>query len=96
MTQLQASENLKDIKYCILDVETTGLDSNRDHIIEVAGVQYSEDGQIDTFSSLVRPSVAIPEQITYLTGITDADVLNAPDISTCLLYTLTLPTNREV
>ena len=82
MTQLQASENLKDIKYCILDVETTGLDSNSDHIIEVAGVQYSEDGQIDTFSSLVRPSVAIPEQITYLTGITDADVLNAPDIST--------------
>ena len=80
MTQLYSGQNLRDVSYCVLDVETTGLDSRHDQIIEIAGVQYTEGGKIETFSSLVKPNGPIPEQITYLTGISDLDVQNAPTI----------------
>jgi len=61
----------------ILDVETTGLDTARDEIIELGMVKftYRPDGQIvrvvDTFSAFNQPSGTIPAEVTALTGITD-------------------------
>ncbi|VIO72723.1 DNA polymerase III PolC-type [Bradyrhizobium ivorense] len=61
----------------LLDVETTGLDPVRDEIIELGMVKftYLADGRIarvvDTFSCFNQPSIAIPPEITALTGITD-------------------------
>ncbi|WP_338827997.1 3'-5' exonuclease [Bradyrhizobium sp. 27S5] len=61
----------------LLDVETTGLDPVRDEIIELGMVKFSylADGRIgqviDTFSCFNQPSMAIPAEITALTGITD-------------------------
>ncbi|WGS23986.1 MULTISPECIES: 3'-5' exonuclease [unclassified Bradyrhizobium] len=61
----------------LLDVETTGLDPVRDEIIELGMVKftYLPDGRIarviDSFSCFNQPSVAIPAEITALTGITD-------------------------
>jgi DNA polymerase III subunit epsilon len=60
----------------ILDVETTGLDPMRDEIIELAMLKfdYGSDGSVfrvlDQFSRLREPTVAIPIEITKLTGIT--------------------------
>src|SRR5260221_9690116 len=60
----------------ILDVETTGLDPTRDEIIELAMLKfgYGSDGSVfrvlDQFSRLREPTVAIPIEITKLTGIT--------------------------
>ncbi|MBP2427453.1 3'-5' exonuclease [Bradyrhizobium elkanii] len=61
----------------LLDVETTGLDTTKDEIIELGMVKFSylADGRIgrviDTLSSFNQPSIAIPAEITALTGITD-------------------------
>ena len=61
----------------LLDVETTGLDPARDEIIELGMVKftYLPDGRIgrvvDTFSCFNQPSIAIPPEITALTGITE-------------------------
>ncbi|MGY3697622.1 DNA polymerase-3 subunit epsilon [Bradyrhizobium sp. USDA 3240] len=61
----------------LLDVETTGLDTAKDEIIELGMVKFSylADGRIgrvvDTFSCFNQPSIAIPAEITALTGITD-------------------------
>jgi DNA polymerase III subunit epsilon len=61
----------------LLDVETTGLDTARDEIIELGMVKftYLPDGRIgrviDTFSCFNQPSIPIPTEITALTGITD-------------------------
>ena len=44
----------KDI-FVAIDIETTGLDSRKDKIIEIAAVKFSYDGIIDTFSSLINP-----------------------------------------
>ena len=65
----------------LLDVETTGLDTARDEIIELAMVKftYLPDDRIaritDVFSSFNEPQNPIPAEITELTGITDEMVL---------------------
>jgi DNA polymerase III subunit epsilon len=65
----------------MLDVETTGLDTAKDEIIELAMVKfaYLPDDRIaritDVFSSFNEPQYPIPAEITDLTGITDEMVL---------------------
>ena len=61
-----------------LDLETTGLDSDRDTIIEVGAVKFQGDLVIDTFQSFVNPGRPIPEFIQRLTGITPSKVKRAP------------------
>jgi DNA polymerase-3 subunit epsilon len=61
----------------LLDVETTGLNTRQDEIIELAMVKfaYLPDDRIarvtDVFSSFNEPENPIPAEITDLTGITD-------------------------
>jgi DNA polymerase-3 subunit epsilon len=61
----------------VLDVETTGLDSASDEVIELGMVKftYLPSGEIvrvvDTFSSLNEPTRQIPLEATKLHGITD-------------------------
>jgi DNA polymerase-3 subunit epsilon/ATP-dependent DNA helicase DinG len=63
-----------------LDLETTGLDAERDAIIEVGAVKFRDDEIIDTFSTFVKPGRPIPSQITELTGIHDEDMVGAPGL----------------
>ena len=61
----------------LLDVETTGLDQQKDEVIELGMVKfdYLPNGKIagvrDVFTSFNEPSVPISPEITALTGITD-------------------------
>ena len=60
-----------------LDLETTGLDTTRDEVIEIGMLKfaYTKDGRvthvIDTFGAFNEPSITIPALITKLTGIDD-------------------------
>src|SRR5882762_2025453 len=61
----------------LLDVETTGLDTASDEVVELGMVKFSyhPDGSVaavlDTFSSLNEPSRTIPEAAIKLHGITN-------------------------
>lgn len=61
----------------LIDVETTGLDQQKDEIIELGMVKfdYLPDGRIaglrDVFTSFNEPSGPIPPEVSALTGITD-------------------------
>ncbi len=61
-----------------IDIETTGLDENREAIIEVAAVKFNGRRVEDEFTTLINPGKAIPEFITGLTGIDNAMVRPAP------------------
>jgi ATP-dependent DNA helicase DinG len=61
-----------------IDIETTGLDENREAIIEIAAVKFNGRRVEDEFSTLVNPGKAIPDFITGLTGIDNAMVRQAP------------------
>jgi len=63
-----------------LDIETTGLDSQKDAIIEIGAVRFNEHRLEGEWTSLVNPGVRIPPFITQLTGISDQMVLRSPSI----------------
>lgn len=56
--------------YAVIDIETTGLDPNRDEIIEIAALVVTKSYvPVMEFSTLVRPQRPVPPEITRLTGI---------------------------
>lgn len=73
-------------KYVVVDLETSGLDKNRDYIIEVGAVKI-ENGKItDRFSSLVNtPQMEfLPKEVAKLTGITFEQLKTAPSVGEVL------------
>lgn len=66
--------------YVALDLETTGLNADRDQITEIGAVRFQGDRILDRFVTFVNPQRSIPLRIQQITGITDADVANAPTI----------------
>jgi DNA polymerase-3 subunit epsilon/ATP-dependent DNA helicase DinG len=61
-----------------LDLETTGLNPDKDAIIEIGAMKFRDGEIVEEFTTLVNPGRPIPPEITMLTGITDRDVLGAP------------------
>lgn len=70
--------------YTVFDIETTGLDSKYDEIIEIGALKIRNNKIIDQFSFLIKPSSPIDEFITKLTGITNEMVSDAPNINEIL------------
>ena len=71
-----------DIRYAIVDVETTGFSPREDRVVEVACVVL--DGalrEVASFSSLVDPGRPIPAYATAVHGIRDRDVAGAPSLA---------------
>lgn len=67
--------------FCIIDLETTGLNPKKDQIIEIAALKVEGGVITQKFHSLVKPSYDfIPINITNLTGITNAMVIDKPKI----------------
>ena len=66
------------MKYAILDIETTGGKYNEEGITEVAIYQFDGNQITDQFISLVNPEKSIQAFVVKLTGITDKMVIGAP------------------
>lgn len=64
--------------FVIFDVETTGLRTGVDRLTEIGAVKYVDGAERSRFQTFVNPERHIPEEITQLTGITDAMVSGAP------------------
>jgi ATP-dependent DNA helicase DinG len=67
-----------------IDIETTGLDANKDAIIEIGAIKFNGHRIEDEWSTFINPNRHIPENITSLTGIDDSMVRNAPRIGEVL------------
>lgn len=60
------------------DLETTGINTQSDRIIEIAVVKYPPRGTAKEFEHRINPEIPIPPSSTVVHGITDADVALAP------------------
>lgn len=70
--------------YVVFDVETTGLSSAYDTIIELAGVKIKDGEIIDSFESFANPHRPLPEKIIEITNITDDMLIDAPEVDKVL------------
>jgi len=62
----------------VFDLETTGVDPDKDRIVQIAIIRIEPDGQRKTFESLVNPEVPIPAEATKVHGISDDNVRDQP------------------
>jgi ATP-dependent DNA helicase DinG len=67
-----------------LDLETTGLDPDKDAVIEIGAVRFKGKRVEGEWNTLIHPGRPIPPFITQLTGITDQMVRQAPMIRLAL------------
>ncbi|KHL92043.1 ATP-dependent DNA helicase DinG [Paenibacillus sp. IHB B 3415] len=73
------------MKFAVLDFETTGTQSVGE-IIQVGLAIIEEDRSISrVYGSYVKPGAPIPPFITGLTGITDSDVQDAPELDEMMM-----------
>jgi DNA polymerase-3 subunit epsilon len=75
---------LHDVTFCVVDLETTGGSAEHCGITEIGAVKVRGGECLGTFQTMVNPGMAIPPEITVLTGITEAMVLPAPRIESVL------------
>ena len=64
-----------------LDLETTGLSSANDEIIEIGAVRFQGPDILDTFQTFVDPGRRLSDFIVRYTGITQPEVDGAPVFS---------------
>ena len=62
----------------VLDTETTGLSFKDCSLIEISAARLVGREVVERFETFVHPSGPIPPEIQRLTGITNADVTDAP------------------
>ena len=63
---------------CFFDLETTGIDVARDRIVEISVFKVYPNGNKESKTWLVNPTIPIPPQTTAVHGITDEKVANEP------------------
>lgn len=60
------------------DLETTGLDTAKDRIVEIAYLKVYPNGEEESHRYLINPERHIPEECTAVHGISDEDVKDKP------------------
>ena len=73
-----------DGEFVAFDLETTGLSSLKEVIIEIGAVILKDGEVVDTFQTFVDPKRRLEPKIIELTGITDSMLVGAPEIAEVL------------
>ena len=73
MTSLQLTRPI-----AFIDIETTGLNTQQDRIVEICVIKIHPDGAEETLNSVINPNIPIPIESTQIHGITDTEVKGKP------------------
>lgn len=65
---------LKD--YVVIDLEMTGLNAKNDKILEVAAIRVRDGREVEHFSAIVNPEIALSDKVIALTGISQKQAEN--------------------
>jgi len=63
--------------YRVIDIETTGLDPEKDKIVEIAYTDVIDGVVHGTYSQMINPGIPIPHSASAINHITDPDVTGA-------------------
>ncbi|MAZ47311.1 MAG: hypothetical protein CME65_02030 [Halobacteriovoraceae bacterium] len=80
----ESDKIINDLNFCVIDLETTGGNAQKDRIIEIGMVKIKNREIHSTKSFLVNPKIPIPEFIQKLTNIKQDDVADSPVIETII------------
>ncbi len=75
---------ITDAVFTVIDLETTGLNAKKNAITEVTAIQYKNGEEIGKYSTLVKPTEAITDEVIAITGITNEMVQDAPPLISML------------
>lgn len=75
-----SAELLESLKFCVIDLETTGGNPDTEKIIEIGMVKIENRKISEERSFLINPQKEIPDFVQKLTGIRKADVEHSPKI----------------
>ena len=91
---------LKVPNFVAVDLETTGLDFEKDEIIEVALVRFEDSKPTESVDFLVKPAEAVLRPfIESLTGISKAELEESEDFASVAgkaSFSLLVPRNYDV
>lgn len=65
----------------IFDLETTGLATGEDKIIEIAYEKIMPSGEVIAYCQRINPGKSIPEVASSINGIYDKDIVDAPSFA---------------
>ncbi len=85
LARIRMKDKIEDIKFVIVDVETTGLSPfSGDRICEIAAVEVKNKEILDVFHSLVNPQRQISAAASAVNHITNSMVKDAPSSRTIM------------
>jgi DNA polymerase-3 subunit epsilon len=70
--------------FVAFDLETTGLESRTETIVEIGAVKFDRRGVIARFAALVDPGKPMPPEASRANGITDAMLAGQPKLDAVL------------
>jgi DNA polymerase III subunit epsilon len=79
-TKSSSAELLQSLRFCVIDLETTGGNPENEKIIEIGMIKIENRRIAEERSFLINPEKEIPEFVQKLTGIRKADVKHSPKI----------------
>lgn len=77
----EAVHALTELEYVVIDTETTGLNPQRNRVIELAAIKIKNGQPVDIYETLVNPHRRIPDFIAKFTGINNEMTASAPGFS---------------
>jgi len=83
-------------RYCVIDLELSGLDSSRDEIISFAAVPIDAGRVVtgDAIYGLCRPTRPLPEKSILIHGIRTIDLVDAPPLDEAIQPLMAAMTGR--
>jgi DNA polymerase III subunit alpha, Gram-positive type len=84
ITTNEVHQELLQATFVVFDIETTGLSVRYDHMIELSAIKIVEGQIIEEYSTFVKTKQPLSAFTTTLTGITEQDLVGAPDIETVI------------
>lgn len=72
---------MRDLTFIAFDTETTGKYPLESEICEIAGVKFVDGKPKDVFSSLIKPTRRMSDEVIKIHGITNEMVADAPPIA---------------